>query len=93
MTDILVTEKCTGCRSCELACSYHHRQVFMPCIASIHVQQRNAGGLYDIRLVKYEQAQDGHLACDCAKGKEFCVNYCPLVARDELKALLQLKSE
>ena len=60
----------------------------MTCIASIHVQQRNAGGLYDVRLVKYGQAQNGHLACDFSKGEEFRVNYCPLVVRDELKALL-----
>ncbi|UCE35790.1 MAG: 4Fe-4S binding protein [Deltaproteobacteria bacterium] len=26
--EVIWTEKCTGCRSCEIACSYHHRRVF-----------------------------------------------------------------
>ena len=31
------TSRCTGCRSCELACSYHHKKVFNPKISSIKI--------------------------------------------------------
>ena len=88
---VIDTEKCTGCRACELGCSYHHTQTFKPSVASIHVQRLEAKGDFDVKLVLYRQAEDGHLACDCSKGNEFCVQYCPMEARDELKALLKLE--
>jgi len=31
------TSRCTGCRSCELACSYHHAKIFNPAISSIKI--------------------------------------------------------
>ena len=34
---IIKDEKCTGCKSCELACSFHHLKIFKPSMASIEV--------------------------------------------------------
>ncbi len=85
------TERCTGCEACELACSYHHKQIFSPSIASIHIQRKEAEGKVDIIL--YRQAEDGHLACNCPKGRESCLNFCTEAARDELEAVLQLKGD
>ena len=85
------TKTCTGCRSCELMCSYHHRKVFAPSVASICVRRNQTEGKIDLQL--YLCDQDGHLRCDCEPGKEFCLRLCPEIARDELKALLQMKDD
>ena len=91
MVTVTDTQKCVGCRSCELACSFHHRKLFRPGIASIHVQRNEYRGNFDVRLVHYQQAEDGHLPCDCSRENEFCVRYCPVTARDELRAVLQAR--
>ena len=83
---VVNTEKCTGCRACELACSYHQRKIFSPSIAAIHVHRNDKEG--KIVIVLHEQAEGTHSACDCPRGKEFCLKYCPVIARDELKAIL-----
>lgn len=86
MQNVVWTGKCTGCRNCEIACSYHHRKVFSPEIASIEVRKRGEG---EFGIVLYLQAEDGHMACDCEHGYEFCLKYCQVVARDELKDILE----
>ena len=86
MAIITETESCTGCRSCELACSFHHRGVFSRNIGSIQVKRHEKDGAFTILL--YHQPENGRFACDCEQGKEFCMAYCPVIARDELKAIL-----
>jgi Fe-S-cluster-containing dehydrogenase component len=86
MAIIVETETCTGCRSCELACSFHHHKIFARKMGSIEVKRVEKDGTFTIAF--YPQPEDKHLACDCPKGKEFCVPYCPVVARGELKAIL-----
>ena len=87
MPTVFYTEKCVGCRSCEIACSYHHRKIFSRSIASIEVQRREKEGEFTILL--YQQAEDGRMACD---GCKFCLKYCPEVACTELKAILESKA-
>lgn len=87
MQEVIWTEKCTGCRSCEIACSYHHRRVFSRKIASMEIIRREQEGEFGI--VVYRHTENGHIACDCAEGEEFCLRYCPEIARDELKAILK----
>jgi len=84
--DVVYTEKCVGCRSCEIACSYHHQKVFSRTIASIEVKRWEKVGKFGIVL--HRQNEDGHLACD---GCGFCLGFCPEEARDELKALLGIE--
>lgn len=86
MASIIYTEKCVGCRSCEIACSYHHRKNFSRKIASIEVRRWEGEGKFGIVL--HRQAEDGHIACDDCK---FCLEFCPWVARDELQAILEGK--
>jgi len=83
------TVNCTGCRTCEIACSYHHSGIFSPAISSIEVKGDPQGLRFSIVL--HEQAINGHLACDECGGTEgpFCVKYCNVLARDELRALLK----
>ena len=90
MAVIVNTETCTGCRACELACSFHHRKVFHRNVSSIQVKRNEKEGIFTIFL--YREPEDGHLACEgCDEGEQFCVSYCPVVARDELKAVLKAK--
>jgi Fe-S-cluster-containing hydrogenase component 2 len=84
---IVETETCTGCRSCELACSFHHHKVFGRKRGSIEVKRVEKDGAFTI--IFYPLSEDGHHACDCLKGQEACVGYCPMSARDELKAILK----
>ena len=60
---------CTGCKICELACSFHHKGVFSPEASSIKVSRDNQNG--EIRL-----SRDS--TCDFCKGetRPLCVEYC-----------------
>lgn len=65
-------EKCTGCRLCEIMCSYHHKKVFSRKMSSIEVseflKEENR------RIIIHDKEENGHLACDCEK--PVCVDYC-----------------
>jgi Fe-S-cluster-containing hydrogenase component 2 len=86
MATVVRSEKCTGCRSCELACSFHHRKVFSPSLASIHIVRDEEEGEFGIEI--YRESETGHLACNCPPADKFCMRYCPAVARDQLNAIL-----
>lgn len=87
MPIIVYTEKCVGCRTCEIACSYHHRKVFSRKIASIKILRWEKEGKFG--TVLYRQDEDGRIACDNCK---FCLNYCPEIAREELEAIIERKT-
>ena len=88
MQNVFWTERCTGCRNCEIACSYHHMKIFSPEISSIDVQKREEGKFV---IVLYTQAKDRHMACDCKSDDEFCLKYCPVVAKGELGDIMKRK--
>jgi Fe-S-cluster-containing dehydrogenase component len=77
---IIEKEKCTGCRSCELACSYHHSRLFNPRKASIFIEKIEKYGIINIypysKLPKNEIKK--RFACDRCKGEDEyqCVKYC-----------------
>ena len=83
------TSTCTGCRTCEIACSYHHHKVFNTGISSIEIMPREEKLAFDIRI--YKEGSGKHFACDgCVNEEEpFCIRYCPLVAKDELHHIIQ----
>jgi len=89
MQEVIYTENCTGCRSCEIACAYHHRKIFSRKITSIEVRRTEGEGEFGIVL--YRQPENGHIACDCADGDEFCLKYCPEVACDELRSIIRAR--
>jgi carbon-monoxide dehydrogenase iron sulfur subunit len=37
-------EKCSGCRTCEIACSLHHSGTFAPALSSIAITRFNTTG-------------------------------------------------
>jgi len=66
---------CGGCRSCELACSYHLTNEFDITKAAIEITEKEGGG-YQVTL--YEEDTGTRRACDGCEGIEIplCVRYC-----------------
>jgi len=73
---VIHPERCTGCRSCVLACSFHHARLFSPSISSIWVYRDLEKGRMTITL--YDRKSGTHLPCDGCEGEQepLCVKYC-----------------
>ena len=69
--------RCCGCRTCELACSFHYRGVFAPEISSIKVWQDCLNG----EIQAFIDA-----TCDLCKGeaRPLCVEFCMYGAMKEV---------
>lgn len=82
-------ETCTGCRTCELACSFHHVKNFERGISSLDITP--VPNTLNHFLTFYRETADGHIACDMCKGIEvpLCVHFCPATFREELDKLLK----
>ena len=83
------TQECGGCRTCEIACSYHHRKVFSPSLSSIEVTDKPEKLGFAVSF--YTADTNGHLACDRCESEDepLCLKYCSVLMRDELETLLQ----
>jgi len=73
LTSIIKLKKldhCAGCRTCEIACSFHHTKSFDPISSSIQVKLDKTTGAMSITL---------HSTCDgCSKEEEpLCSVFCP----------------
>jgi len=70
-------EACYGCRRCELACSFHHAEVFSPELSSIKVARDNRTGQVEWSIGS---------TCDSCKGEAqpLCVKYCAYGALKEV---------
>ena len=81
MSNLMVNnEKCTGCKACEIACSYHHGKIFNPKLASLHIHHAEREGRMSILLYGdlTEKERQKRFPCDqCAGETEpMCVKYC-----------------
>lgn len=78
------TETCGGCRSCELACSFHHMSLFKYGISSIVITNSP-----NPMMTFYRESAEGHIACDKCQGLStpLCFEFCPSDAREELEQL------
>jgi len=67
---------CGGCRTCEMACAFHHLGEFNPKASSLQVVDKSDGPGYFVRIT----AESGgrRMACDLCKGlvMPLCVEYC-----------------
>ena len=78
---------CGGCRTCELACSFHHRGGFVPAASSLKIIDKVDGPGY---LVLLKEEPDGNSpACDDCRGLDIplCLEYCREL--DDLYKILQ----
>lgn len=82
-------ETCVGCRTCELACSFHHTGFFQRGVSSMDVTSKPKG--LEQLITFYRESIEGRIACDMCKGLEvpLCVRFCPRTFRDELEELLK----
>ena len=82
------TKDCIGCKTCMIACSYHHKNIFRPSISSIEIKRGEKAPSFTISFNRSDG--NGHLACDGCKELEepLCIEYCNIIARDELRNLL-----
>ncbi|MFH1490199.1 MAG: hypothetical protein ABII06_14945 [Pseudomonadota bacterium] len=62
-------QKCYGCRTCELACSFHHEGVFALSLSSIKISRSNLTGKMGWKIDS---------TCDSCVGEDqpLCVKYC-----------------
>jgi Fe-S-cluster-containing hydrogenase component 2 len=69
-------DTCGGCRTCEIACSFHHCGEFKPSVSSIKILDKEGGAGYTVLLL--EEDSDQGKACDGCQGleKPLCVEYC-----------------
>ena len=65
------SDLCTGCRTCELICTYHHKGMFGRNASSIKVSSDEKGATFKISIKK-----DGEFVCDLCEGKPLCSKYC-----------------
>lgn len=82
---------CGGCRTCELACSFHHRSEFAPSHSSLKILEKTDGPGYRV-LIKERADEDGP-ACDGCRGLDvpLCMDYCK--EADDLYRILQTFDE
>jgi len=80
------TEKCGGCRTCELACSFHYTKLFQPSMSSIQIRNSPKP-----TVTFYRETAEGHIACDHCKGLSvpLCIEFCPSSSREELEKLFK----
>ncbi len=75
------TGKCVGCRTCEIACSFHHRRVFAPELSSLEVREGTEWPGISILLYRKQGAKErgSHVPCDGCEGETevLCSKYCP----------------
>lgn len=65
----IISDKCTACRSCEIACSFHFKKTFQPNSSKIKIFFDAPTGKIKISIEK---------GCDKCKEEEepLCAKYC-----------------
>jgi Fe-S oxidoreductase len=72
---------CSGCKNCEMACSFHHKGEFAPSKAAIRILEREDMSGFPVSLV--EESDGDNLACI---GCRECVKHCH--AGEDLEKLI-----
>jgi ferredoxin len=77
----LFPDRCVGCHSCELACSYHHGRKFGRTTSSIEVNVSKSGAV-ETRIRIYTDKHLNHVPCNLCVGEKMplCVKFCPVEA-------------
>lgn len=83
---------CGGCRTCEFACSFHHKDEFNPEISSIKILDKVNEPGYMVLLVEENDGESK--ACDFCREEKvpLCVQYCK-EKEELLKMIGELRQE
>lgn len=67
---------CGGCRTCEMACSFHHTGKFEPSVSSLVVIDKKDSKGFIIQIIN--KCKNGRFACDECEGFDIptCVEWC-----------------
>lgn len=67
---------CGGCRTCEMACSFHHTGEYTPSVSSIKILEKESGAGYFV-LITEKSGPEG-FACDLCAGlaRPLCIQVC-----------------
>jgi Fe-S-cluster-containing dehydrogenase component len=78
---------CGGCRTCEIACSYHHVGEFAPSVSSIRILNKEDGAGYYV--VFLEDDEERGKSCDGCVNLDIpcCVEFCK--KEEELTKMLK----
>ena len=71
-----LADRCTGCRTCELVCSFHFTGAFGRKAGAIEVRRDEAEGKFE--PIIYKEPTNLRKACDLCAGEEtyLCVKFC-----------------
>ena len=77
---------CGGCKTCELACSFHHTGEFSPKFSSLKIVENEHGPGYCVSLTFKSFGES--VACDGCEDCEvpLCMDYCKEI--DDLREIL-----
>ena len=69
-------QRCTGCRACEIACTFHHQGEFGRRGGSLEVRRDSDSG--EIELVHILKPDTSRPVCDLCRGENapLCVKFC-----------------
>ena len=84
---IFEMDSCGGCCTCEMACSFKHKQEFMPSASSIQILEKRDGIGFYISFA--EENEKKRIICDgCIEMEEpLCVQHCKKA--EDLKEILK----
>ncbi len=76
----LLPDRCTACRICEMACSFHHEGLYRPAVSSIEIRKQADQGRVEILI--HNQGGGLRLGCDGCSGESLpqCIKWCPVEA-------------
>ena len=71
---------CTGCRTCELVCSFHFTKAFSRKAGAIEVRRDEPEGIFD--PIIHEKPNNLRKGCDLCAGEDtlLCAKYCAVGA-------------
>jgi len=78
---------CGGCRTCEIACSFHHKEEFNPAISSIKILDKKNEPGFLVFLV--EESDEQSIPCDGCEGLRvpLCMEFCK--KKEELEKMIK----
>jgi len=73
---VIHENRCTDCRACELACSYHFTRAFNSSISAVHVRRLFQQG--EVKITVHKTREGERRACDLCSGERvaLCARYC-----------------